>query len=113
MARKFALFALFLAALAADSLKLHDSGILLDWDNAAQYCRSLDANVPTLAMMEATFWGGYSSRAGRIPYQRDTYWTSDELDFDGAYAFDFAAGLHTVDYKNSRHRVMCAKGSYE
>jgi hypothetical protein len=90
-------------------MRLHDSALLLNWDRAVEYCRSLDAYVPALNAMDATFKDAYLSAGGKSPYQRETYWTSDQADIDGAYAYDFASGLHLIDHKANRYRVMCVQ----
>jgi hypothetical protein len=107
---KRAFFAFFLfscAAFGANSMRLHDSALKMDWDRATEYCRALSAYVPPLNAMEAAFRESYLSSSGKSPYQRDTYWTSDQADTDGAYVYDFSSGLHAVEFKASPFRVMC------
>ncbi|MDR2152924.1 MAG: hypothetical protein LBO72_08885 [Helicobacteraceae bacterium] len=94
-------------ALFGASMRLHDSGAQMDWERAVEYCRSLDAYVPPLNALEAAFRDSYLSSSGRSPYQREIYWASDQTDIDGAYAYDFDSGLHLVDHKANRYRVMC------
>ncbi|MDR2638865.1 MAG: hypothetical protein LBC09_03390 [Helicobacteraceae bacterium] len=105
--RKLACLAVFLSAAFGAEMRLHDSAQLMDWDRAVEYCRALDAYVPPLNAMEAAFKDAYLSARGQSPYQKDIYWTSDQTDIEGAYAYDFASGLHLVDHKSNRYRVMC------
>jgi hypothetical protein len=88
-------------------MRLHDSGVKMDWDSAVEYCRSLDAYVPPLNAMDAAFRDSYLSARGQSPYQREIYWTSDQADIEGAYAYDFSSGLHLVDHKANKYRAMC------
>ncbi|GHV03252.1 hypothetical protein AGMMS50229_01820 [Campylobacterota bacterium] len=102
-----AIATVFAVSANADSMRLYDSNALMDWDRSIEFCRSLNARLPSLANLEAAFRGSYRSLHGRAPYANDIYWTIDEIDFEGAYAYDFAAGLHIVDLKALPHRVMC------
>jgi hypothetical protein len=105
--------ALFLLALPlflnaqSDVIRLHEAEIKMAWDQAVQYCRSLDAHVPDLKTMKNTYYRGYRGERGERPYEMDTYWSADQFDIDGAYAFDFTSGLHRVEWKGNRYRVMC------
>ncbi|GHS84955.1 hypothetical protein FACS1894103_6160 [Campylobacterota bacterium] len=103
---------IFVAALCAvaafgASMSLHDSGQRMAWEQAVEYCRSLDAYLPTLNAMEAAYVRSFRSVAGKTPYAAETYWSADQDDIEGAYAYDFSRGLHSVDFKGARYRVMC------
>ncbi|MDR1912587.1 MAG: hypothetical protein LBQ52_09645 [Helicobacteraceae bacterium] len=111
---KFALvFCLSVCVAFGASMRLHDSAQIMDWDRAVEYCRSLDAYVPPLNAMEAAFRQSYVSAGGKSPYQREIYWTSDQSDLDGAYAYNFASGLHSIEFKASRFRVMCIQSDFD
>ncbi|MDR3162508.1 MAG: hypothetical protein LBT81_01425 [Helicobacteraceae bacterium] len=98
---------LFAVLLPGAEMNLHNASSRMDWERAVEYCRSLDAHVPDLNTMERAFKDRYVSLSGVSPYAMDIYWTTDEFDLEGAYAYDFENGLHIVDFKNTRHRVMC------
>lgn len=95
------------AASQSDVLRLHEAAQKMDWDRAVEYCRGLDAHVPELKTMKNAYYKSYRGTGGERPYVADTYWTSDQFDIDGAYAFDFSNGLHQVEFKGNRYRVMC------
>lgn len=97
---------LFLSA-QSDVIRLHEAETKMGWDQAVAYCRSLDAHVPDLKTMKDTYYRGYRGERGERPYEMDTYWSADQFDIDGAYAFDFSNGLHRVEWKGNRYRVMC------
>jgi hypothetical protein len=60
-----------------------------------------------LFLTQAAIRDSYLSARGQSPYQRDIYWTSDQTDIEGAYAYDFSSGMHLIDHKANRYRVMC------
>ena len=105
------LAALWAVAAFGASMNLHDSGQQMAWEQAVEYCRSLDAYLPNLNTMEAAYMQSFRSAAGRMPYVAETYWSADQDDIEGAYAYDFARGLHSVDFKGMRYRVMCIQES--
>jgi hypothetical protein len=105
--RAFVICLIFAALLSGAEMNLHNANGKMDWERAVEYCRSLNAHVPDINTMERAFVDRYQSLSGTSPYAMDTYWTADEFDLEGAYAYDFENGLHVVDFKNVRHRVMC------
>lgn len=106
--RKLVLFLAFGALIFAnDVMRLHEANQRMDWENAVEYCRSLDAHVPTLDTLKTAFEKSYRGSGGEKPYQEDSYWSADQFDIDGGYLFDFSTGLHRVEYKGNRYRVMC------
>ncbi|MGE4295828.1 MAG: hypothetical protein AB7E49_09020 [Campylobacterales bacterium] len=90
-----------------DVLRLHEAAEKMDWDRAVAYCRGLDAHIPELKTMKNAYYKSYRGSGGERPYVEDVYWTADQFDIDGAYAFDFSTGLHNVEFKGNRFRVMC------
>ena len=96
-----------LSAASSEVLRLHEASVKMDWVRAVEYCRSLDAHIPELKTMKDAYYKSYRGRGGERPYVEDIYWTADQFDIDGAYAFDFSNGLHQVEFKGSRFRVMC------
>lgn len=88
-------------------MRLHEASYKMDWEMAVEYCRSLDAHVPTLNTLKAAYERSYRGSGGEKPYKDDSYWSADQFDIDGGYVFDFSAGLHRVEYKGKLFRVMC------
>lgn len=88
-------------------MRLHEADYKMDWERAVEYCRSLDAYLPTLNMLKLAYKKDYRGDGGERPYRADSYWSADQFDIEGGYLFDFASGLHRVEYKGNRYRVMC------
>ena len=80
-----------------------------NWDMAKDYCETLEEEgswkLPTLSELATIYQENHQSAFG----DTDDFWTSEEINENRAYGFDFSFGRKNPSSKESEFSVRCVK----
>ena len=82
----------------------------MNWDIAKEYCETLNEGeshwkLPTLSELTTIYQESHQSAFG----DTDDFWTSEEINENRAYGFDFSFGRKNPSSKESEFSVRCVK----